>query len=93
MTCDAGQLMKIAGSNFSESCHSNLPSLNLDVDASSLNGVVEVLGQKCQGQNLCDCLNMPPVTLCNSLAITRNIAQPAKGSQVIDLYGDFETLV
>ena len=49
--------------------------------------------QKCQGQNLYDCLNMPPVTLCNSLAITRNIAQPAKGSQVIDLYGDFEKLV
>ena len=69
-----------------------LPSLNLDVDASSVNGVVEVLGQKCQGQNLCDCLNMPPVTLCNSLAITRNIAQPEKGSQVIDLYWDFEKL-
>ena len=93
MTCDAGQLTKIASSNFSESCHSNLPSLNLDVDASSLNEVVEVSGAKRQGQNLCDCPNTLPVTLCNSLAITRNIAQPAKGSQVIDLYGDFETPV
>ena len=42
---------------------------------SSPDGVVEHLGSRLRGQNLINCPDTRPVTLCNSSSITRNITR------------------